>query len=476
MNVLRTLVTLAAAGGVVAAGQAATRPAGQPAGGDAVTTSVPATEAALVCPGAPLIGVKDVDDVRTSSAVAAQAAPAELLDELVRDPLEEGTLTLAPLDDSGTVSPAEGRRAVRTGTFGSGTEAVATEDRAPGLVATDETVARSARVAGAATAPCVAPSADQWLIGGGPGAGRQERLLLVNLGDNPVSVDLTSLDSSGRQTPPAGQDVSVPARSRVALLLDGITSGSQRQVIRVVSRGGQVGAWLVDHSLDGLTPTGLEVVPATGQPTRSVVLAGAPEGASTVVLAAPGDADAVVTVRSVDGERSRSVGVVTVPAGSSAEVEVPAGTGARSLVVTSDEPVVAAAEGLGQAGTGDRRDLAWSVAAPAANDLLGAAVPDAVAGLTRSLVLTPTEGTPEVEVVTVSGDAASTRTVRLESDRSSAVDLGDAEAVWVRPVQGRGVRAALVTEGDAGGAPALSVEPLLRARVSQRSTEVLPVP
>lgn len=477
MRPLRLVLVAALAGGTIAGAQAATRPEAPDAGGSPARTSVAATQAQVVCPGPPLVGVEGVEDVRTTGTVAGQVAPEDLVGELLDPPDEQGRLRVSPLGGGEAERPVDEDRVTAAGSSAQGTTITGTGDHAPGLVGAEEVVVSSDEVLGASTSPCMTTSADQWLVAGGSSPGRQERLLVSNPGENPVSVDVTGLGARRPETPAAGQDVTVPPRSRVALLLDGITGSDSSQVVRVRATGGPVAAWVVDHWVDGLEPRGLEVVPATGDPSRQVVLGGIPTGESArVVVGAPGSRDAVVRVRALGADRARSVAVTTVAAGTSRSVDVDVEPGVVAWTVTSDEPVVAAAEVVGAPTRTGGQDMSWSTATPGVQDLVGTVVPAGVAGARRQLHLTASSGAAEAEVVTVRSGEPTTTTVSLDRDRSDVVPLEDVDAVWVREISGD-VHASMLTTGQTRpGGPVLSVTPLLRARVADRTVEVLPVP
>lgn len=477
MRSLRAGLAVVAAAAVVLAGQLVERPADEPATPTQTAGTVPVSEAELVCPGAPLRGLDGVADISVPSSVAGQVPPAEAAASSTPGAPEGGTLTARPLGGDPREAQ-DGARRVTDRDAAQGSTLTGEGDLAAGLVGAEQVVVRSDSVAGGSTAPCSTSRADQWLVGGGAGAGRQERLLLVNPGENPVSVDITALSSRGTSRPAAGQDIVVPPGSRTALLLDGVTGGREAQVLRVTATGGPVGAWLVDHWMSGLTPRGLEVVPATAEPERQHVLGALPEAETVrVVLGAPGARDAIVTVRAIDDRRGHAVGVVTVPAGRTAVVEVPPKDSPHALSVTADEPVVAAAEVVGLPSTrGGEGDVAWSVAGPPVEDLVGTAVPAQVDGLERHLVVSSPLEVSEVEVLTVTAGRSTVDTVVLEKDRARVLEVGDAEAVWVRRLSGDGVRASMLTRGTAARAAVLSVTPLLRARVSDPAVDVVPLP
>ena len=123
-----------------------------------------------------------------------------------------------------------------------------------------------------------------------------------------------------------------------------------------------------------------------------------------------------------------------------------------------------------------RDRVAWSVATAPVDDLAGAAVPAAVDGLERRLEISAPWGSSEVEVLTVTAGRTRVEPMTLDRDRSAVVGLGDAEAVWVRRVSGEAPHASMLTSGRAGGADVLSVTPLVRARTSDPSLDVVPLP
>lgn len=475
----RAALAIAAAAAVVVAGQLVERPADERSGTPTASAQpVAVTESDLVCPGAPLAGLEGVKDIRVASDVAGQAPPPERVGvPPVTGQTGAGELAVRTPGDSATTAEPGERRVAARGDLGDGALVVGEGERAAGLVAAQQAHLSAEGAVGGSVAPCTTARADQWVVAGGGGAGRQERLVLVNPGENPVSVDLTSFAPTGSSRPTAGQGVVVAPRSRTVLLLDGVTGGRLAQVLRVNATGGPIGVWVVDHWVSGLTPRGLEIVPATTAPARRQVLGAVPKADKVrVVLGAPGSRDAIVTVRAIDDERGHAVGVVTVPAGGTAAIEVPDQDGMAALSVEADEPVVAAAEIIDLPDGGGTGEVAWSVATPPVDDLAGAAVPAAADGLERRLEISAPWGRSEVEVLTVTAGRTRVEPMTLDRDRSAVVGLGDAEAVWVRRVSGEAPHASMLTSGRAGGADVLSVTPLLRARTSDPSLDVVPLP
>ena len=122
------------------------------------------------------------------------------------------------------------------------------------------------------------PAAESWLIGGAEAPGRQERILLVNSGANPVTVDLDVFGRTGQIAAPAAQGITVPAQGRTTFLLDAVAGSEAAPLVRVRTRGGLVQALLNDSWLDGITPRGVENVGATAAPALRQVLPAVPGG------------------------------------------------------------------------------------------------------------------------------------------------------------------------------------------------------
>lgn len=428
------------------------------------------------CTGDPFV---DADEgaprADLSGGVTAYAAPREVLTGVV-DPSEDpGRITIgAPADDAEDEpdeEPTSGPPVVSTDELdGTPVRVTGTAERAPGLLATQYFTADGKRVSGLAASPCQTPTADAWLVAGGGEDGRQERLVLTNPGGNAVTV---RLEVVGAPDDTQERTVVVPAHERRVVLLDAIGGTEAPQAVHVTSTGGLVVPTIVEHQLDGLTPAGVEAVTPTAPPAERLVLPGGVGGSSRgIVLAAPGGEDAVVQISRLGDGPARGVEVVTVPADSVLDVDLPSADGAQGWLVQSDEPVVAAAH-VTTTDASHRSDVAWSVATPSVRELGGAALPPATAkGMSRRLHLVATGGPASVDVLLETDGTVESRRVDLGRDRSVSVAVGSADAVWVRPRSGR-VHAAVLLLGRDGGAHAQATSvPVLPARVSVRDVPV----
>jgi hypothetical protein len=352
---------------------------------------------------------------------------------------------------------------------------------------------------------CGRPSAESWLLAGGGEAGRQERLVLTNPGENPVTVDLTLHGIAGPVASPNGKGVVVPSRGRVTVLLDSIAGAERSPAVHVAAEGGLVHAALNDYWLDGSVAAGSDDTPAAAPPAREQVVAAVPvDGAGALRVVVPGDDEAVVQARALtpDGPRALAAGgVVRVPGGTVRDLRLdglPKGT--YGLQVRADVPVVAGAvvTRRAQAAAGD---LAWSASTTpvrgvagtplprgwirAAGSASGAAGalgtrPEAVAEVpvASALTVTSTGGRASIEVVTTDATGAPTsRRLTLGADTATSLDLGDARSVWVHRLAGSGaLRAGVVaTATDAKGG-LVSVLPLTDSVLRTTSVGVREVP
>lgn len=255
------------------------------------------------------------------------AAPGEVLDGVVSPSDDPGRITVEELSKASATDPKDSSESGPTQVSRDelGAESVrvrGTGERAPGLVATESFTASGEDVQGLAALPCAAPTADAWLVAGGGDRGRQERLVLTNPGGNAVSARVEAVGADGGGDA-KGRSVVVPAGGRSTVLLDSLGGTEAPQAVHVTTTGGLVAPVIVDQHLDGLTPAGVDVVGPTAQPGTRLVLPGNANGSDRgLVIAAPGDRDAVVQVRRLSEDAARSAEVVTVPAGEVVDVDL----------------------------------------------------------------------------------------------------------------------------------------------------------
>ncbi len=444
-----------------------------------------ATRVELACPGPELVGIPGTPDVRVASSITAAAGPAELLPVPARGAgrlvAASGETTVLSL----TERPASGfgrvpSRAASPAGDVEPTLLTGNGSMAPAAAGTQEWRTDTPGLRGLVTTPCAAGGSDLWLLAGGAGPGRQERLILTNPGANPVSTDVAVLGTAGQLGDPVVE--TVPSGGRVSVLLDARYGKEEQPVVHVRSDGGGVQATLTDTWVDGSTALGADTTVPAAPPSGVQVVPGVvvdPTGTTSVRVAVPGDQDAVVRVSVLD--RAGLVpwtgeSVLSVTGGAVGELALkglPAGT--YALALRADVPIVASA--FTRVGTGAAPgEIAWSPAVTGVDSVGGAAfVP--VAGLDRSLQLVSTGGNSTAEVVTVIDGTARTRRLDLLADRVASVPLDDAASVWVRRITGSGeLRGTMVSSSGTGAARMLSSMPLGESAVTSEVSRAFPLP
>ena len=444
-----------------------------------------ATRVELACPGAELAGIPGIPDVPLASSITAAAGPAELLPvpasgagKLVAASGATTLLTLA--DRPGSISAVVPARAATATGAVEPTLLTGDGSMAPAAAGSQEWRTDTAGLRGLVTTPCAAGGSDLWLVAGGAGPGRQERLILTNPGANPVTTDVAVHGGAGQLADPVVE--TVPSGGRVSVLLDARYAQEEHPVVHVRSDGGGVQATLTDTWVDGSTPLGADTTVPTAPPSGVQVVPGVvvdPTGTTSVRVAVPGDQDAVVRVSLLD--RSGLVAwtgesVLSVSAGAVGELPLkglPAGT--YALALRADVPVVASA--FSRVGTGAAPgEIAWSPAATGVDSVGGAALAP-VADIERTLQLVSTGGNSTAEVITVIDGTPRTRRLDLLADRVASVPLDAATSVWVRRVTGSGeLRGTVLSSSGAGAARMLSSMPLGESAVTSAVSRAFPLP
>ncbi len=486
----RTVATLAAGAALVyGAGQVETTvdvrtdPVAGAAGQVAVTSS------ALFCPGAEIAGVPGVPSVATIATLIGSAAPVEALPPAVTSVGTTGDLQARTGQDgilatdttaTGGARSSDARTPVTATMAGPDPALVtATGARAPGLIAGQQNDAAGKTVAGLAALPCLTPTADAWLTGGSGEPGRQERLLLLNPGANSVTVDVDVFGKTGPIDAPGGRGIVVPPRARTSVLLDALAPDEASPAFHLVSRGGFVVAALNDYWLDGVTPRGIEDLAPLATPGTRLVVPGIPADVpATVRVVGAGEKEALVQIRALTTDGPRALpggrGVLRVPAGSVAELSIPAPDATLALEITADQPVTAAVLSAPKSGS----DFGWSVASPATAAVSAAAYPPLAADSPRhrTLALAAVDGPVTAQVTTRAADGAPrTATIAVPADASRTFDVSDSIAVWVRPTSGAGqLHAAVTTSAPAGDDFVLAGLPLQPVRLTVTPVTVQP--
>ena len=152
---------------------------------------------------------------------------------------------------------------------------------APGLVATQVWRHAGDDDRGLTVTPCQPPSSDVWLVGGGGGPSRTERIIVSNPGANAVSVSFEVLGTSGRIDAAADRGFSIPPLSREVVSLDAIAPDEAAPVVHVTATGGVVSAVLDDQWILGATGRGIDDATRAASPGTDLVVPGVETGGAT---------------------------------------------------------------------------------------------------------------------------------------------------------------------------------------------------
>jgi hypothetical protein len=197
---------------------------------------------------------------------------------------------------------------------------------------------------------CSAPSISQWFVGGTADVTSKGKLFLINSGLSEAIIDVEIWSESGIRPPKV---VTLKANSSVVQTLDSLDPGAKRIALHIAPRSGRVNAFLVDERGRGLKSLGGDMVNASPDPSKVVVIPAIPHMkrsgkalGHTLRVIAPGDVDARISVELISTKgtfipvgfdaRAIKAGIVTEIA---LNPELFPGTFA--LKITSDRPIVA---------------------------------------------------------------------------------------------------------------------------------------
>lgn len=396
---------------------------------------LPVSSAALVCPDPSALGAGSGTDVTFAAprvagttSVSGDSAEAGGLDP--EEPPRARLESRGPVATFSVQSPDEAPVLIRT--LGS---------LAPGLTGTQVTLATEGDAQGLAAVACSAAGTSAWFVGVGTEIGHRPRLYLVNPEQTPAELDVLLHGSGGAVDAPAARNLVVPPRAAVTFDLDALAPDLEQVAVQVLVRSGRVASSVRDYRIDGLTPLGLDWVPAApGDAATRVVVPGIAggEGERLLHLLAPGPLDARVQVRLLT-ERGpiAAVGLeeVELAAGTVRSIALEEVIGGEPVAIEliSDQPVVAGVRVVVPLDAG-RAEIAYAtVTEPLAGTATATDVPTGT-DATATLLLTaePEAPGPIGAVITfvdpTSGEVLATDRVSVPAGATLAVPIDAAEA------------------------------------------------
>ena len=216
---------------------------------------------------------------------------------------------------------------------------------------------------------CSAPSISQWFVGGAADVTSKGKLILINSGLSDAIIDVEIWSESGIRPPKV---VTLKANSSAVQNLDSLDPGAKRIALHIAPRSGRVNAFLVDERGRGLKALGGDMVNASPDPSKVVVIPAIPHmnksGKSlghTLRVIAPGDVDARISVELIStkgsfipfgfDDRVVKAGIVTEIALNPQLVP-----STFALRISSDRPIVASVYSSTFAES--KSDFVWSTA------------------------------------------------------------------------------------------------------------------
>lgn len=288
---------------------------------------------------------------------------------------------------------------------------------------------------GLAAATCGPGTSDAWIVAGDNSVGREALLILVNAGAVDATVNLELLGTSGRIEGTGLSGISAPAGKTTILPLASFAPKAEVFAIHVTSRGSNLGVYLQQKTIRGVTPGGLDLVGATAVAEKKLVIPGVflrttaklaalvsadqnfSDTKPLLRVTAPGGKDATFTAQVVgsDGSNFGTVIQGTVPAGSTKDFDISDVTdGDYAVQFDSNQPIMASVRYSRAAGS--VADLAWATGVTATKLDAGFTVPNGT--VTKLALVNP--GAESV-IVKLSGQA---HTVKANSNSVLTLTAG----------------------------------------------------
>ena len=237
---------------------------------------------------------------------------------------------------------------------------------------------------------CSAPAISQWFVGGASDVTSTGKLILINSGLSDAIIDVEIWSESGIRPPKV---VTLKANSSLVQTLDSLDPGAKRIALHIAPRSGRVNAFLVDERGRGLKSLGGDMVNASPDPSKLIVIPAIPQIKRSgkalghiLRVIAPGDVDARISVELIStkgsfipvgfDDRIVKAGIVTEIA-----LNPQLAPSTFALKISSDRPIVASVYSSTFVET--KSDFVWSTSTTEMKEYSLA-----VSGLAPTLVFT----------------------------------------------------------------------------------------
>lgn len=352
--------------------------------------------------------------------------------------LSQSTAAAAHVFQTTVISPADG-----TGALASTASWASTGD-VRGLASTSCVQARS-------TARFLVPSTK---------AGTTNTLTLANPSDKPtvVSVQAWGASGSGPMRLGTGAQTAVAAHSTAAVDVNAAAANQDAAFLTVTSSVEPVYSIVKSTAADGLTPKGVEDVPALTEPQSTAVLPGL-RGGEGVILRTFADKAATVKVSWLTESGMNPAKTFTQKADRVMNIGLGAAPAkAHALLIEASAPIEASASAVSN-GEGGQSDFAI-LSAAASVPLAGAATVDGTSG--AIVVANPGSTSQKVSLTGIDSHGAAVGAHDVEVGAHSAQSIDVAQAVPGAKV----VKLSQGKDGSVAWALSESVDSLAKAKVA----------
>ncbi|GAA3751002.1 DUF5719 family protein [Salinactinospora qingdaonensis] len=278
---------------------------------------------------------------------------------------------------------------------------------------------------------CGEPSLSTWFVAPGGELLDELRVFLANVDDTSATANIDLYATDGPAFSEATRGISVPAHGEEKVDLTGLVGSTDVVAVHVRTNSGRVASSVLT---DG-PGAAMDWAPPTAAPATRHVIPGVPpgNGPRTLIVAAPGDSAAAISVRVLtpEGEvENETLEGFSVPpaAAASLDLEGPLGKQPGTVVVESQQPILA---GVAMRRGDDDPDMAYATAVDPLDGRLNgrATVPAAPEGTTTSLVFGAVGESATVRVTPVSseGEQGDTEEVTVEPDHTVMPELSVTE-------------------------------------------------
>ncbi|MFI6608453.1 DUF5719 family protein [Streptomyces sp. NPDC050507] len=284
-----------------------------PDGGGTTTakaaTRLPVERSSLLCPAPGLSDLAETEytsftPAAKSDGAAEPAGTAELLSSAVKgvatDTAKDKDKKTGKTDPDKPVvllkEPGKPATAEVSGADAPALVGTATGRLAPGWTAQQTTTVEAGDSRGLLGVGCTVPDTDFWFPAASTAKSREDYVHLTNPDDTAAVADIELYGPEGPLKSEVGEDITVPARSGIRVLISTLTNKAEDDVtVHVTTRSGRVGA--VVRTADDRS--GSDWLAASTEPAGTLVLPGIPADATSVRLVAfaPGEDDADLTVK-----------------------------------------------------------------------------------------------------------------------------------------------------------------------------------